>query len=234
MEMPMGERMLLPVTGLILDWDLHPRGELVQSNLEQMIEALRAGATLPLVLVDRETRIVVDGFHRIHAYREVYGEDAQIPTLLKNYGNREEMLLETARINNAHGQKLTEKDRRRVFRIAAEMQITAEDVAAALRIRPSTLATAKPRGDKDLKLKNKPAWATQSDARRVRSSPGPRSGPRSKPSSRETVQGKEDLTLDAGYMAQQLLILIKAGPPTDKSTMDKLSSLKEAIEEILT
>lgn len=58
--------------------------------MRQLAESLQAGATLPPIVVERETSRVVDGFHRVEAHRRVYGREAMIEVIEKEYASEGE------------------------------------------------------------------------------------------------------------------------------------------------
>ena len=98
------------VSGLVLDRELSPRERLGSNHVRQLAEALRAGATFPPIVVQRGTSRVVDGFHRVEAHRRVYGREALVEVVEKEYVDDGELFLDAVRLNAAHGSRLAPYD----------------------------------------------------------------------------------------------------------------------------
>ena len=125
------------VSGLVLDRELSPRARLGSNHVRQLAEAIRAGATLPPIVVEQETSRVVDGFHRVEAHRRVHGREALVEAEERDYANEGEMFLDAVRLNAAHGSRLASYDQLRCVSIAEQLSIDPSQVAGALSVRPS-------------------------------------------------------------------------------------------------
>lgn len=128
---------------LVLDYKLYPREEIRSYHVRQIVEALEAGAILPPIIVDRKSKRVVDGFHRVRAYQQIYGPDAQIPAILKTYESEAEMFAEAVALNTVHGWGLTPYDRARAIARAEELKMEPEVIAKALNMTREHLAELK-------------------------------------------------------------------------------------------
>jgi len=120
---------------LIMDWNLWPRHEanaLDSTNLKKLKEAMLAGVKLPPVIVNRKDNRIIDGFHRTKTALNLYGDDANIEVIYKDFKNDAEMFLESARLNNNHGLPLSPRDRTHVILKAKKFNIPAIEVAKAL------------------------------------------------------------------------------------------------------
>ena len=51
---------MVPLSQLVKDYTVYPRKDVFWQNVESLVEALRAGATLPPIIVDRATHRIVD------------------------------------------------------------------------------------------------------------------------------------------------------------------------------
>lgn len=120
-----------------MDREFSPRTNLGSNHTRQLAEALQAGATMPPIVVERETSRVVDGFHRVEAHRRVYGREALIEVVEKDYPDEAEMFLDAMRLNSAHGHRLAPYDQLRCVAIAQRLHIDERRVAEALSVRPS-------------------------------------------------------------------------------------------------
>lgn len=128
---------------LVFDYSFYPREEIRSYHVRQIVEALEAGAMLPPIVVDRKSKRVVDGFHRVRAYQEIYGQDAKIPVILKTYETESEMFAEAVALNATHGWGLTPYDRARAIARAEELKMEPAVIAKALNMTPEHLAELK-------------------------------------------------------------------------------------------
>lgn len=122
----------IKISRLVLDYELYPRDRLESYNVNQMAEALRVGVELPPIVVDRKSRRVVDGFHRVEAYRKVYGTDSKIPAEIKDYKDDGGMFCDAVRLNASHGRQLSPYDRARCIAKAEALKLEPEVIASAL------------------------------------------------------------------------------------------------------
>lgn len=122
----------MKVSELLLDYELYPRDRIEPFNVVQMAEALRAGRTLPPVIVDRKSLRVVDGFHRVRAYQRLYGLDAEIPVELRDYKDDAEIFRDAVRLNANHGRQLSSYDRARCIAKAEALKLEPEAISSML------------------------------------------------------------------------------------------------------
>ena len=124
---------------LVEDLHVYPRGSVNPVHVGDLVNALEAGAELPPPVTDQETSKIIDGFHRVRAWRRHLGEDASIEADVRDFADDAAMLLESARLNSPHGLPLGRYDQR-VFTIKAR-QLGAGDIqiAAALGVTPARL-----------------------------------------------------------------------------------------------
>lgn len=126
---------------LVLDYDLYPRNSIDAHNVSNLKEALLAGAEIPAVIIDKKSKRVVDGFHRVKAHLQAYGEDASLDVIEKTYRSDSELFLDAMRYNSSHGAKLDSHDRTRCVLIAERLTISKDDIAGALHMTVDRLAT---------------------------------------------------------------------------------------------
>lgn len=122
----------MKVSELLLDYDLYPRERIEPFNVTQMFEALKSGRELPPVVIDRKSRRVVDGFHRVRAYQKLYGLDAEIPVKLKDYKDDAQMFADAVRLNANHGRQLSTYDRARCIARAESLKLEPEVISSML------------------------------------------------------------------------------------------------------
>ena len=139
---------------LILDYDLYPRGSAPDSqHIGYMLDSIVAGIELPPVIVDKKSKRVVDGFHRVKAWHRYFNshkdedktipsyfnshkdEDKTIPIIYKSYRSEGDMFIDAMKYNSAHGRTLTQYDRAHCIIKAEEVfHLSIDVVSKALSI----------------------------------------------------------------------------------------------------
>jgi len=119
---------------LVLDYDLYPRQDVDSANVRSLVEALNAGVELPPIVIDKQSKRVVDGIHRVHSYRRVLDETATIEVIARNYASDAEMFLDAIQLNAGHGKRLSPFDKARAILRAEELKIEVDRIAGALHI----------------------------------------------------------------------------------------------------
>lgn len=116
---------------LVLDFDLYPRNNIDAHNVRSIADAMEAGQEMPPSIVDKKSRRVVDGFHRVRAVllRDPEGEIAIVE---KEYKNDGELFLDAVRYNSQHGARLDPCDRVHCTLIAERLSIPLEAMAGVL------------------------------------------------------------------------------------------------------
>lgn len=124
---------------LILEWDLYPRHERDEANLESLRHALDMGAELPPIVAWRKTKQVIDGAHRMKVIRERHGDDGYVAVEWRDYATKAEAFEDAVRSNATHGQRLTKLDRERVLSRAKELGIEDRRISTVLKVSATTL-----------------------------------------------------------------------------------------------
>lgn len=125
---------------LVEDMELYPRGAVSSHNITKMRESIRAGVRLDPVIADRNTRIIVDGFHRRRAVLAELGADADIEVVFKDYDGRNAILAEAIKINDRHGMRLTEQERVQCAVRCEELGFSHEEIAGILHVTVGTIS----------------------------------------------------------------------------------------------
>jgi len=123
------------VSELVFDFDIYPRykvDSLDSTNLNHLRDAIRAGISLPPIIINEKDNRIVDGFHRARAVWDVMGASGEIDAEARSYKSDAEMFLEAGRLNCKHGLKMNQKDRAHFLIKAMDMGIPAETIAEAL------------------------------------------------------------------------------------------------------
>lgn len=98
------------VASLIFDETIYPRTTVSTHRVARLAEALRAGASLPPLVIARQGSRIIDGVHRHHAYGQVYGPTAKAPVEWREYASEAEMFRDATALNATHGEPLSSFD----------------------------------------------------------------------------------------------------------------------------
>ena len=123
---------MMKAAELVLDFDLYPRNNIDSHNVRNLIDALTEGVELPAVIIDKKSKRVVDGFHRVRAHLKYLGDDAKIGVVERSYKDEAAMFVDAMKYNAAHGCKLDPCDRTHCVIIAERLHIPIDKVAGAL------------------------------------------------------------------------------------------------------
>jgi ParB-like chromosome segregation protein Spo0J len=64
------ERTTMLASELMIDFNLYPRHAIDSTHVNDLLNALKAGAKLPPVVINQQDKRVVDGFHRLAMYKK--------------------------------------------------------------------------------------------------------------------------------------------------------------------
>ena len=128
---------------LVFDFNIYPRHKIDEYHVREMCDSLLVGNMPPPIIVERATKRVIDGFHRTQAYRKVFGLDAKIPAIVKEWPDEASMMLEVVASNSTHGRALTPQDRVRCIALLEERGLQPEQMATALCMTPNKITEMK-------------------------------------------------------------------------------------------
>lgn len=145
------------IADLVEDWDLYPRHSVDSAHVSALVEAIRSGDQLPLPLVEAgKHRIqlpldlagegghrIVDGFHRVRAFKRVLGETGIIEVNMREYANETEIVKDAIRLNASHGRKLDSTDRAKAVLMLQRRGVNANEIALTLHITEQRVETLK-------------------------------------------------------------------------------------------
>lgn len=123
-----------PLSELVLDFEIYPRGSVDSHHVGEIAEAIRAGSVMPPLVIEKKSKRLVDGFHRFKALMRLNEETWEVDCIEKAYANEAALFLDSMRYNAAHGRALTQHDKVHCLILADKLQISPEQVAEALRI----------------------------------------------------------------------------------------------------
>ncbi len=122
----------MKVSLLVLDFDLYPRQQIDSHHVGEMVAAEEAGVKFPPIVIDKKSKRVTDGWHRVRMKQRLYKENAEIEVIEKTYRNEREMFLDAIRLNASHGRNLSSYDRAHCALRAGELGIKDDVLAGAL------------------------------------------------------------------------------------------------------
>lgn len=130
----------LKIANLVLDETIWPRHSISSANVSSIAEAVTAGEIMPPVVVASRSHVVVDGFHRIYAFRRLFGADHEVDAIVRTYRSRRQMVEDAIALNVGRGADLTRWDLVRCAELADEHGIPLDTLAKLLKWRPERLA----------------------------------------------------------------------------------------------
>jgi hypothetical protein len=208
---------------LVLDFEVYPRASIDSQRIGELAEAIRAGEMLPPVIVDRKTKRVVDGFHRIKALVRLHHSDAKVGVIWRDYASDWELLKDAAQINVRHGKPLDSLSRDRVILQAERFKVDRVEVARVLAIRAQTV---------DHVLQSRVAMAN-GELVRLKHGLAHLSG--SELSSKQIEANRRSDGYTATYHVHQVLLRLEVGAfkADREETRDELRRLRDAINQFL-
>lgn len=127
---------MIPLADLVEDLSIYPRNSVDSGNVAKLVNKLELGIKLHPIVADRESKRIIDGFHRRRAYLRVLGPDASVKVELRSYNSDTEMLTAGAAANADHGLQLEMVEQRRVALRLHELGVDDDTIAVALRVPP--------------------------------------------------------------------------------------------------
>jgi hypothetical protein len=119
---------------LVEDLTLYPRTQVSGTNVANLRAAYQAGDELPLMIVDRKSKRIIDGVHRYHMYLKELGADGSIKVDLRTYESEAEMFKAAVTANVGHGLPLQEIEKRRIVLRLQDEGSGDDEIARTLRV----------------------------------------------------------------------------------------------------
>jgi len=122
------------LSSLVLDYTIYPRQAVDDCHVRRLCDHLEAGIKLPPIIIDKRTKKVIDGFHRVKAHLRHFGKEGTILVIEIAFATDREMFLEAVARNVPHGLVLSPSDRQRIMDMAVDLKIEREKICATLHI----------------------------------------------------------------------------------------------------
>ena len=216
----------IPLATVVLDFKLYPRGDVDSQHVAYLVEALAAGQELPPIIIDAESKRVIDGFHRVRACEQHLGKDCKIKVIEKSYHDEAEMFIDAMRLNAAHGRTLTRYDRVHCILKAEEFKIDMEQVADALHLTVETVGRLRVERVGKLRAAGSPEIPLK---RTIRHMAG-RTLTKGQAEANDKLSGMNQM-----FYANQLITLIENDllDVSNEALMEKLRKLGELLDGVL-
>jgi len=117
---------------LVRDMNLYPRTHVDSTHITGMVLAMKTGAQLPPIKVDRKTKKIIDGFHRDGAHERLGLEVIDVEWV--NCKNEQELYALAVEANASHGRPFSPFERARITQRAEELGFTLERVSQILKV----------------------------------------------------------------------------------------------------
>lgn len=102
------------IASVVVDLDIYPRKEWSQATIRRYADAMDAGAEFPPIVLERGTRRLLDGMHRLKAAESL--ELATIVAERHQVPDDASPLLYAASLSSAHGDRITNAEMREIAR----------------------------------------------------------------------------------------------------------------------
>ena len=119
---------------LVEDPSLYPRLQTNSLEIRDLVDALQSGAILPPIVINKKSRVIIDGWKRRRAHMRVFGVECEMQVDVRGYKNKVEELKDAIALNAAHGQKLCRGDIARCICLAEEFGMDKVDLATAVHL----------------------------------------------------------------------------------------------------
>jgi hypothetical protein len=120
------------IKDLKLDHDLTIRSEVSEKHVESLVEAIRAGCTLPPIVYERKTMRIVDGLHRVAAYTQLKREE--IPAMPAAFEDDKEFFTISLSLNAKASKGLDAQEQLDAYEKATALGITDKEFCEAINV----------------------------------------------------------------------------------------------------
>lgn len=125
---------VVPIDRLVEDLTIYPRCAVDDQHVRALLDALRVGVTLPPPIIDAVSSRIVDGWHRVRAYRHMLGPTGSIEVIARTYASEAELIADAVRCNASHGRRLSRVDQVRSILLLEQAGVDHRAISAILRV----------------------------------------------------------------------------------------------------
>lgn len=120
---------------IVEDYTLYPRTGVDSTHVASLRRAIEAEVELPLMVLEVKTLRLVDGFHRLRAYRLALGPDAEAEVEIRRYENEAALYADALALNAPHGKRLTTYDMVTAATKGEKLGLSRDVIASSLGVR---------------------------------------------------------------------------------------------------
>jgi hypothetical protein len=122
----------LQMTDIVIDESLYPRSQLNGYGVQRMVDAFRAGAVFPPLVVEAKTNRLIDGRTRYETYLRC--AVTEVDCRQKSYPTEADVYADAVRLNTTHGQPLTNYDVRSAVARLEQLHYPHEQIAEVVKV----------------------------------------------------------------------------------------------------
>lgn len=119
------------ISAVVLDATLYPRTQVNMTRVEQLVDAVRAGAELPPIVCTPDLR-VLDGWHRYEAWKRL--GMMEVPVAIRKVASEAEAFAVAVELNVTHGLPLQRYDQRRIVLRMRELGFEPHQISELVRV----------------------------------------------------------------------------------------------------
>lgn len=124
--------MKMEIQQLVLDYDIYPRTRVNDYYVARLIAAFKAGAKFPPIIIEAESKRIIDGFHRYHVYLDQ--EIKKVEVTPKTYATEADLFADSVRLNIGHGEPLDSYSVKRAVLRLEEYGYAKEQISEVVRL----------------------------------------------------------------------------------------------------
>ena len=117
---------------LVEDWDIYPRHNYDSAYVSSLRDAIAVGDALPPPVVTSSGMRIVDGWHRVRAWRHHLGSGGEIDCDVRRYPTEADVVRDAVRLNASHGRKLDAQDRARSALLLERHGVVVDEIKVIL------------------------------------------------------------------------------------------------------
>ncbi|MBE3095376.1 MAG: ParB N-terminal domain-containing protein [Actinobacteria bacterium] len=137
----MADQQIIKLSQLEFDKKIYPRYSLDKNLVMQYRYAIELGADFPPIVVGiyNGKKIVIDGYHRVSAYRELKKD--HIDAIVKEIKTERELYIESVKCNISNGKPFDRKERIKIIEKLNMMNLSPVDISNIILIPKSDVCT---------------------------------------------------------------------------------------------
>jgi len=131
--------MKIKLDEIIFDKEIYPRDRINWYKVAEYVEAIQAGEQFPPLIVEKNSKKILDGIHRFYAYRKTGVEEVEVEF---REVNEKRLMLVAGMLNSRHGLPLSYSEKRYVAMETAKLDesITQVELAKSLGVSQQTIS----------------------------------------------------------------------------------------------